>query len=228
MAEMSTPPPRVNKRRTVSPLHELDGTERADDNSLSPAHSTPELESESSHKSLDSIARVVRAEIQAAVAPLESRPGNLQSSVDGRLSQVEGMIKTHDFRIGKVEGALDNFLVNGKTMDETTATQVAQIESQLSDLKVQVDAMKVPTHTTASPSHTDTKCTMVVGGLAGLKTLPAASKWLTDTLESLHGPIHTGVYVKSEDFNGLMFAKFRSQLDCDTAVATLRAVRDFR
>ena len=168
---------------------------------------------------------MVRAEIQAAVAPLESRLGNLQSSVDGRLSQVEGMIKTHDLRIGKVEGALDNFLVNGKTMDETTATQVAQIESQLSDLKVQVDAMKVPTHTTASPSHTDTKCTMVVGGLAGLKTLPAASKWLTDTLESLHGPIHTGVYVKSEDFNGLMFAKFRSQLDCDTAVATLRSAK---
>ena len=48
MAEMSTPPPRVNKRRAVSPVHELDGTERADDNSLSPTHSTPELESESS------------------------------------------------------------------------------------------------------------------------------------------------------------------------------------
>ena len=48
---------------------------------------------------------------------------------------------------------------------------------------------------------------------------------LVNTWESLHGPIHTGMHVKSEDFNGLMFAKFRSQLDCDTAVATLRSAK---
>ena len=174
----------------------------------------------------------MRAEIQAAVAPLESRLGNLQSSLDGWLSQVEGMIKTHDLRIGKVEGALDSFLVNGKTMDETTATQVAQIESQLSDLKMQVDAMKAVTHTTTSPSQTDTKCTMVVmvvGRRSGrLEDLARCIQMVDGYFGILLGPtgsIHTGAYVKSEDFTGLMFAKFRSQLDCDTAVATLRSAK---
>ena len=81
-----TPPARVGKRRTVSPLHEMDGAAEG-----SPC-STPELQSTDSRVSMEGLANVIRAEIQAGLAPIETKMNTLQSSIDNRLEQLDKMV----------------------------------------------------------------------------------------------------------------------------------------
>ena len=63
--------------------------------------------------------------------------------------------------------------------------------------------------------------TMVVGGLQSLQTLEKATLWLNDKLKTLNGLCQQGTYMKSPQFQGLLFAKFSSTCERDTAVAML-------
>ena len=80
-----TPPARLGKR-TVSPLHEMDGAAEG-----SPC-STPELQSTDSRVSMEGLAHGIRAEIQAGLAPIETKMTTLQSSVDNRLEYFDKMV----------------------------------------------------------------------------------------------------------------------------------------
>jgi hypothetical protein len=65
--------------------------------------------------------------------------------------------------------------------------------------------------------------TMVVGRLQSLQTLETATLWLNDKLKTLNGPCQQGTYMKSQQFQGLLFAKFLSTFERATAVALLRS-----
>ena len=93
-----------------------------------------------------------------------------------------------------------------------------QLENQINDLQSQVAALR-----TSEPStQQDYMRTMVIGGLDALPSLQEATTWLTTKLSALQGPSHIGTYMKSQMFQGLLFAKFRNSVDRDTAVALLR------
>ena len=66
---------------------------------------------------------------------------------------------------------------------------------------------------------------MVVGGLQGLSSLHSATTWLNKKLQELKAPQPVETYMKSEIFNGLVFAKFGAPYDRDIAVATLRSAK---
>ena len=65
--------------------------------------------------------------------------------------------------------------------------------------------------------------TMVVGGLKGLTSLQQATSWLSDKLNALSCSPHIGTYMKSQTFQGLLFAKFKNTVERDTAAALLRS-----
>ena len=71
----------------------------------------------------------------------------------------------------------------------------------------------------------DVAKTLVVGGLQGFDSLHLATEWLTLRMKELQGPMHTGTYMKSPSFQGLMFVKFRSGYERDLAVGILRSAR---
>ena len=62
--------------------------------------------------------------------------------------------------------------------------------------------------------------TMVVSGLGGLGSLQAAAKRLNQKLAESNAPRPVETYMKSADFNGLLFAKYRSMYGRDVAVVT--------
>ena len=66
------------------------------------------------------------------------------------------------------------------------------------------------------------ECTAVLGGLAALTGRDEAVTWLSDKLWSLYGPKPVESYCKG-DFKGILFAKFASKGERDTAVALLRS-----
>ena len=94
----------------------------------------------------------------------------------------------------------------------------AQPENQINGLQSQVAALR----TSESSAQPDYMRTTVIGGLDALPSLPDATTWLTTKLSALQGPSHIGTYMKSQVFQGLLFAKFRTSVDRDTAVALLR------
>ncbi|CAJ1381016.1 unnamed protein product [Effrenium voratum] len=197
-------PTRPQKRRVTSPLQEMDGEEEE----------LVELDgsgSETSAPSLSAIASIVRQEMQTAIAPVEAQLSSMQATFGNRLSNVEAKLADHDLKIGKLEQL---------TVNKSVPTNVTQqVEKQLADLQSQLDTLKaVPV-----VSKADIAKTVVVGGLEDMPSLNAATQWLTDKLRELGGPCHTGTYMKSSTFKGLVFAKFNSSYDRDMAAALLRS-----
>ena len=94
-----------------------------------------------------------------------------------------------------------------------------QLENQINDLQSQVAALR----TSESAAQQDYMRTMVIGRLDALPSLQDATRWLTSKLSAFQGPPHIGTYMKLQAFQGLLFAKFRSSVDRDTAVALLRS-----
>ena len=95
-----------------------------------------------------------------------------------------------------------------------------QLENQINDLQSQVAALR----TSESAAQQDYMRTTVIGGLLALPLLQAAMRWLTSKLSALQqGLLHIGTYMKSQAFQGMLFAMFRSSVDRGTAVALLRS-----
>ncbi|CAE7326587.1 unnamed protein product [Symbiodinium sp. CCMP2592] len=125
---------------------------------------------------------------------------------------------THDdgLRIDKLEQLVMH--TEGTPRSHVSERSV-QLENHISDLQSQVAALR----TSESSVQQDYMRTMVIGGLDGLPALQNATTWLTTKLSALQGPSHIGTYMKSQTFQGLLFAKFRTSVDRDTAVALLRS-----
>ena len=56
----------------------------------------------------------------------------------------------------------------------------------------------------------------------GTRRFIAVTARCHNMVDNLQGPSHIGAYVKSQVFQGLLLAKFRTSVDRDTAVALLR------
>ena len=109
---------------------------------------------------------------------------------------------------------------HGGTPRSTASERSAALEGEINDLQSQLAMLKA-----SDPAiQLEHVRTMVVGGLDGLASIQDATTWLTNKLGTLRCPPHIGTYMKSQEFRGLIFAKFQSSIDRDTAVALLRSV----
>ena len=207
-----TPDRPPQRRRLTSPLHEMDGTEE----DMVPE--TPlEEEMVPAQVTTATLAQIVRDEIQKGMSPLEHQLATLSNSVAQRLQKMEGNMNLHDIRIEKLENtmaALEEQIKNANA--ETTQ---AQLKEQMDHMHAQLSNMQVTPRSAA----TEVMKTMAVGGLQSLQTLEKATLWLNDKLKTLNGPCQQGTYMKSPQFQGLLFAKFSSTCERDTAVAMLRS-----
>ena len=75
-----------------------------------------------------------------------------------------------------------------------------------------------------APSNDGTDLTLVVGGLKGFATLNEAGDYIKQCLWDEYGPKMLDFYCKA-DWSGLLFAKFASKQNRDSAVQVLNAMK---
>ena len=196
----------------MSPLHEMDGDEddqQAEESDTAPSHSTV---------SMRPLAEVVRNEIHETIAPVKTKLGSMQETLEGRLHAVEEQIGSQHVRIETLEKFIASLENNSDAhkpdVDATVKIQLAEMHEQLNQVKAKTELITK-----------DFAKTMVVGGFASLQSLESSTTWLERKLEALKGPKHVGTYMKAQEFQGPLFAKFASTVDRDTAVAMLRSAR---
>ena len=231
MASMTPDRPAKNRRFT-SPLHEMDGDEEAAEGSPVQSESTTqELTRDVERLSVDAIARIVRSEIQDGLQPLQAQVSTLNSSMSVRMERVEGEMKSvkdkmseQEVRIAKLETYLSN--VGRETATPRSMDGDANFETRFAELKSQMDMLttegkgKVDTS-----SGTNQSCTMVVGGLLSLNSLKEATTWMADILQKLNGPTGQEMYMKTKEFQGILFVKFGSSYERDVATAVVRSAQ---
>ena len=118
-----------------------------------------------------------------------------------------------DLRVDKLEKMIEQ--VDGK-WDKAFAEQIKLLQDQ-------IDEVKTKGVTTPKAATTTHMCTTVVGGLGAIASKAEAIKWLLAKLEALSVPNSIDVYNKSEEWKGVLFAKFGTQSERDAAVGKLRA-----
>ncbi|CAE7030851.1 unnamed protein product [Symbiodinium sp. CCMP2592] len=209
-----TPPSRSTKqRRTTSPLHEMDD----EPESLSPSAGSLELESTNTQCSAETIAQIVRSELQGGLHPLQA-----QLSAD-RLNVVEESISHHAVRIEKLEEVMKQDGVKNTNADNMAHFQ--KIEQHVEELQAMVLDLQKAGRQTNDITGSGVASTVAVGGLGTLTCSHTASQWLMNKLKEFSAPIPTSVFSKSSEFKGLLFAKFSSMFERDTAVAILRSAK---
>eukprot|EP00434_Breviolum_minutum_P015816 symbB.v1.2.013933.t1/scaffold996.1/size145880/14 len=222
----------AKNRRFTSPLHEMDGDEEAAEGSPVQSESTTqELTRDVERLSVDAIARIVRSEIQDGLQPLQAQVSTLNSSMSVRMERVEGEMKSvkdkmseQEVRIAKLETYLSN--VGRETATPRSMDGDANFETRFAELKSQMDMLttegkgKVDTS-----SGTNQSCTMVVGGLLSLNSLKEATTWMADILQKLNGPTGQEMYMKTKEFQGILFVKFGSSYERDVATAVVRSAQ---
>ena len=136
-----------------------------------------------------------------------------------RFGSLEQQLVEQDLRIAKLEAVLASY---GPEM-----TPLSDLDDKIADLQSQIVALReanTPKEKYFSNIPGLSK-TMVVGGLQGLGSLHSATTWLHKKLQEMNAPQPVETYMKSEIFNGLVFAKFGATYDRDIAVATLRSAK---
>eukprot|EP00972_Heterocapsa_arctica_P116142 16451629-Heterocapsa_arctica.AAC.1 len=102
-----------------------------------------------------------------------------------------------DVRIEKLEQLIqERPAAAAHAMDPKIAEQLLAMESQIAALRQgkasQTDVV-------------DRECTAVLGGLTALADEAEAATWLKDKLASLAGPVPIDIYIKGDDFRGIIF-----------------------
>ena len=166
--------------------------------------------------SLDGLAAVVRHEIQNAIRPVEGKLASLHTVLNTRMDSMEGVLQQHDVKIAKLED-----LVRDHDGEKFRIEMQDKIDEKILDLQKQIDKLGGGHAMPAA----DVAKTLVVGGLQGFDSLPMATEWLTLKMKELQGPMHTGTYMKTSSFQGLMFVKFQNGYERDLAVGILRSAR---
>ena len=166
--------------------------------------------------SVATVANIVRSEIQRGMAPIEQQLTRMQTFFGDRLGQLEATVSNQGSRIEKLEQAISN---TEGTPRSHTSDYSAKVDKQISELFAQVELLRGPSMT----NQQDYARTMVVGGLKRLTSPQQATSWLSDKLNALSCSPHIGTYMKSQTFQGLLFAKFKNTVERGTAVALLRS-----
>ncbi|CAE8620531.1 unnamed protein product [Polarella glacialis] len=115
---------------------------------------------------------------------------------------------------------------NFENLVESSGQIDAELRQQVKDIKVQLDALQQEgSAPQAGPAVTEVglrACTAVLGGLVGLSNKQEAEGWLQNKLAIMSGPVPIETFVKSGDFRGILFARFKNSSDRDKAVVLLR------
>ena len=202
-------PQRSRKKREASksPPQELDGDSELED---------AEDPDTYTRLSACAIADIVRHEIQSRLSPVQSRLGALQTAFESRMDGIDLQLCEHKSKIDKLERTLGSR--DSTPRSRGTDTSIS-IEKQLTELQAQIDSLRLqPAQSLPEPSKI-----MVVGGLASLADMPSATQWMVGTLQSMRGPSVAGTYTKTDSFQGLLFVKFHTVMERDTAVALIRS-----
>lgn len=216
-----TPDRPAQRRRMTSPLLEMDGLEEPVP--VTPARSEEELAMEPV-MSTTSLAQIVRHEIHNGLGPLQVEMANLSTKVATRLNEIEGVLKDQDASILHLQKLLEGHGSNASTpRSANAAATLEDHENQLGELRRKLEALNVTPQEHRPDAHWEVSKTMAVGGLVELGSLQEATKWLSNKLSEFGGPHHIGTYMKSDAFNGFLFAKFKNVDARDTAVALMRS-----
>ena len=149
------------------------------------------------------IGKNVRAEIERGLAPVEQKLCHIHNILDERIDKIESTVGEQGLRMDKLEQLA---LHAEGTPRSQVSEHSAQLDNQINDLQSQVAALR----TSESSAQQDYMRTMVIGGKDALPSLQDATAWLTTKLNALQGPSHIGTYMKSQVFQELLSAKFRT------------------
>lgn len=199
-------------RRFASPLHEFMDTSLEAQNGNEPDAVVPDTPPESRPASVHDIALLLQP-MQATMNSLELQMVELKLSVDKRLKAVESRLDLNEVRVDKLENMIQRMQSASSPIDPTMQKRLESLEAASAD-----NACRQMPPAGELNSY---ECTAVLGGLVSLAGMDEAETWLTDKLWSLYGPRPVETYCKG-DFKGILFAKFSSKGDRDTAVAMLR------
>ncbi|OLP88679.1 hypothetical protein AK812_SmicGene29943 [Symbiodinium microadriaticum] len=166
--------------------------------------------------SASAIADIVHREIRMGFSPLEARLTSMETVLGNRVDNIDQQLKNHGDRIEKMEALLGP---KDATRRSRTSEHSLSVEKQITDLQMQLDGLCISPKT----DKPEPAKVMFVGGLAAFLDMQSATTWVTNTLESMRGPSIISTYIKSEKFQGLLFVKFASVVDCDTAATLLRS-----
>ena len=208
---IGTPSGSEKKQRRLGnlyPLQKMDGLNDETANDLrQPLFEGPDPDL------LNAISSLFKTEIgpvKTTVDNLQQQMANMSLSVDNRLKEMHTRIERLEQRNG---GATT------PKSEASWATQKTALEQELAEFKKHWNG--------AGPAHTASEerdRTAVIGGLGGFPNVDATKDWVSNTLWELYGPWPQEMYTKSES-NGMLFAKFNTSIERDTAVRLLRGVK---
>ena len=196
-------------------MQEMDGLddETANDIAVADDHLRQPLFERPDPDLLNAISSLFKTEIgpvKTTVDNLQQQMANMSLSVDNRLKEMHTRIERLEQRDG---GATT------PKSEASWATQKTALEQELAEFKKHWNG--------AGPAHTASEerdRTAVIGGLGGFPNVDATKDWVSNTLWELYGPWPQEMYTKSES-NGMLFAKFNTSIERDTAVRLLRGAK---
>ncbi|CAE8592202.1 unnamed protein product, partial [Polarella glacialis] len=221
------------KRAARSPLNELDGEEEDDElrQASPPRQPNFEVNEVTSPVSMKGIAALLRNELTPMATSIEDvRQGlqtltikltDVQKVLEERLGKIERRMDMTGLRIDTLEHLVDQASKSSCQMDSELRLHVQAMQVQFDSLQ-KVGPVCQTNSSNLAPEAGQRSCTAVLGGLVGLASKTGASGWLKDKLSLLSGPQPMETYIKSGEFRGILFARFKDPVDRDMAVTMLR------
>jgi hypothetical protein len=158
------------------------------------------------------------APVTSSVASLTLRLNQLEENHKAEITstreEMTANVEVLDGRITSVESAITN-----------VSSLEASLETLLKKAQAELERLQVACGSTTT-AHTAHSCTAVVGGLGILGAADSAIKWVENKLWWANAPQPVQTYTKGDNFNGLVFAKFTTEAERDSAVDTIRKAKD--
>ena len=163
--------------------------------------------------SIADLRQMLREDFAPLTMSIDSTRQDLKA-INERWSKIEDRIDITVMRVEKLEQFMDTSSADTAAINK----KMCILEEKLTKL-----TMSEPIMHNASPPMDSRSQTAVLGGLEALGSQATAVSWLHGKLLSLSGPAPKLTYIKSDAFQGILFATFDTQLDRDTAVSLLRS-----
>ena len=162
-----------------------------------------------------------KADMEVLTTTLNGKLGAIQSDVEVLKTTSATKNEVFDLaeRIAKLEIEVTDIREKDPSMDVERDT--GTIGSKNRVLIERLEKLEKQLKETASIENSARDLTMVVGGLKDYHNLAEAEAFVRDKLWTHYGPKITEVYTKG-DFKGLIFIKFSSKRDRDTATSLFR------
>ena len=166
----------------------------------------------------------IAALLSSALAPLSSAMNEMKADVANLRVEVEEIESMNQVRHDNIQTDVESLRAEISTVKgkhQTLELKIGKLEEIIEEL---TNKGTVPmTRTTTDAEVADNEQTAVLGGLSSFPGEAEAFQWLEAKLWDLYGPGPTKMYTKG-DFKGMIFAKFKSKEDRDTAVDLIRSM----